>query len=621
MSFNHWLRNLGTALAPGPGQCNRGQRGSLQAVRHWPSFEVLEDRCLLSFSPVTSFPVGLSPSTVVTADFNNDGQFDLATLNENTISVLLGGGDGTFLSPLTSSSPDAYFFSQTVAVGDFNADSNLDLATPGNSQNGLGVSILLGNGDGTFAPAVPQAVWPGYGYDPFIAIGDLNADEKPDLVETFHFEGAFDVFVSARVLLGQGDGSFAPAGGQYFDFYDDVWISTPVLADFDGDENVDVAVVVENSVMLFLGKGNGFLQSPMKIATDSGALYLAVGDFNADGSPDLAATNYVSSVESDIIIMLGNGDGTFQAEQSFAAGAVAGGNTPYLQTVGDINGDVVPDLVVTSAGGVSVLLGNGDGSFSPPIMTATGSDPYSVVLADFNGDGRPDVAAPNFYLNTVSVLLNSGDWGPNPLPGDYNNNGTVDAADYSVWRDALGSHVANYSGADGNGNGVVDTADYDIWRSHFGMTLPEPTAGSGAAAPTSSAVAILIQEPAAIEEAPAEPTSASAKSNPTAERAAGFAVLEPPTRWQDFGSRSRRPIGHFRVNKVGGDDLLLLAIDRAGRSPQRDFGKSRDNGNDEPRADKGHCRNLIDEPLAVAIAPSTDLVEVFAHDPLKRSYR
>src|SRR6476660_4685855 len=149
MSFNSWLQNLRSALAPGRGQRHHGRRGSLRAATHRPNLEVLEDRCLLSFSPAVSFPAGINPQAVVTADFNGDGRLDLATANagDNTVSVLLGNANGTF-QPAQNSATGVY--PQSLAVGDFNADGKLDLATANTGD----VSVLLGNGNGTFqAPA------------------------------------------------------------------------------------------------------------------------------------------------------------------------------------------------------------------------------------------------------------------------------------------------------------------------------------------------------------------------------------------------------------------------------------------------------------------------------------
>src|SRR6185369_6804948 len=106
---------------------------------------------------------------------------------------------------------------------------------------------------------------------------------------------------------------------------------------------------------------------------------------------------------------------------------------------------------------------------------AAGQAPTDITVGDFNRDGRLDVAVTgsNAGSATVSVLLNDGNWpATSPtLPGDYNGNGAVDAADYVMWRKTLGSSVPNYTGADGSGNGVIDQGDQAVWRAHFGETI------------------------------------------------------------------------------------------------------------------------------------------------------
>jgi hypothetical protein len=190
MSFNSWLQNLRSALAPSRGQRHHGRRGSLRAATYRPNLEVLEDRCLLSFSPVASFPVGTNPQAVVTADFNGDGRLDLATPNygDNTVSVLLGNANGTF-QPAQNSATGAIPLS--LAVGDFNADGKLDLATANNGD----VSVLLGNGNGTFqAPANINL-----GSSPAsVAVGDFNADGKLDLGVTsnVYYPGSWGVITA-----------------------------------------------------------------------------------------------------------------------------------------------------------------------------------------------------------------------------------------------------------------------------------------------------------------------------------------------------------------------------------------------------------------------------------------
>src|SRR5262245_45438856 len=156
MSFHNWLQKVRSVLASSRGQRHHGRRASLRPAMHRPYLEILEDRCLLSFSPATSYPVGTLPDVATAADFNNDGRLDLATPNfhDDTATVLLGNGDGTF-DPAPKSPVGPY--PHSLAVGDFNNDGNLDLATAiYASSGGLDISTLLGNGDGTFAAGISQ---------------------------------------------------------------------------------------------------------------------------------------------------------------------------------------------------------------------------------------------------------------------------------------------------------------------------------------------------------------------------------------------------------------------------------------------------------------------------------
>ena len=117
---------------------------------------------------------------------------------------------------------------------------------------------------------------------------------------------------------------------------------------------------------------------------------MAIGDFNGDGFLDLAVAN---RTDNTVSILIGNGDGTFQAQVTYPTGAV-----PTSAIVGDFNGDGVLDLAVTDTDDntVSILIGNGDGSFQAEVAYATGNDPESVVVGDFNGDGALDLAVANY---------------------------------------------------------------------------------------------------------------------------------------------------------------------------------------------------------------------------------
>src|SRR5204863_381967 len=302
------------------------------------------------------FAVGLHPRSVATGDFNGDGVPDLAVASQfwccpvkpGTFSVLLGNSDGTFRAATifaSGSNPRA------VALGDFNADGKLDLVV---TVGSAGVSVLLGNGDGTFQAAVNYAT----GSSPYaVAVGDFNADGKVDLA--IANGDAADV----SVLLGNGDGTFQTTA---LTFSTGTWPSS-----------------------------------------------VAVGDFNADGRLDLAVANFGAASVSVLLgnpsAVLGGADGTFQAAPTYAAGT-----NPLAVTEGDFNRDGVPDLAVANRGSgdigrdtVSVLLGNGDGTFQAPAFFAVGGGAASVVVDDFNGDGVPDLAlaSPGYTTHHESYSL------------------------------------------------------------------------------------------------------------------------------------------------------------------------------------------------------------------------
>lgn len=336
---------------------------------------------------------GIYPSPVVAGDFNQDGKLDLAVANlvSDNITILLGNGDATFRTPLdysTGSGP------HSLAIGDFNGDGKLDLVTANNGPLGSGqpgntVSVLLGNGDGTFQAAVNY----GTGSGPWaLAVGDFNGDGKLDVVT------ANIASNSISVLLGNGDGTFQPAVS-YASGAQPMAIAT---GDFNGDGKLDLAVTsdIGANVSVLLGNGDGTFQTAVNYNTGGEPRSLALGDFNGDGKLDLAVAN---RSDSNISVLLGNGDGTFQAAVNYAVGI-----TPEALALADFNGDGKLDLVTanTNSSNVSVLLGNGDGTFEAHMDYSGVLQPESLATGDFNGDGRIDLAVPfTVGMDQVGILL------------------------------------------------------------------------------------------------------------------------------------------------------------------------------------------------------------------------
>lgn len=365
--------------------------------------------------PTTNYAVGNSPSFVATAILRTGSEInDLIVANsaDNTISVLLGNGDGTFKSQVTyplgaTTDTDPVW----IATGDFNNDGNVDLAVANKGSNTI--SIFLGNGDGTFKPATDIPT----GHSPVAVIAaNLNTNSTTNNNVDLAVVNQADNTVS--IFLGDGTGRFTPltptiATGR-----------TPTsiaAADFNDDGKIDLAVTnsADNTVSVFLGNGDGtFTQaSNSPFAVGNSPAYVAVGDFNAEGFPSLATANNGAPTSTNtgntVSILLNQLNSSGKPTANFLPPATQrdfpAGNGPVSIAVADYNIDGLPDLAVAAQtdNAVSILLNLGGGLFGPYFELPVGTSPASITTAVFNGNSRPDVATANYGSANVSVILNS----------------------------------------------------------------------------------------------------------------------------------------------------------------------------------------------------------------------
>ncbi len=379
-----------------------------------------------TFQPAVVYPVGPTPDAIVAGDFAGDGILDLAVTNSgsDTVSILMGNGDGTFRPAVAvpvGGGPDA------IVAGDFNGDGKLDLAVANGNDND--VSILLGHGDGTFEPQVTYAT----GNVPdAITAGDFDRDGKLDLAVANYFDN------TVSVLMGNGDGSFRP---QVVYPVGETTFASPcavVAADFSGNGVLDLAVSnqQEFTVSILMGNGDGTFQPDVNYPTGGEPGGIAVGDFNDDGKFDLAIAE---SGSSNVSIMVGDGDGTFQKPENLV---VAGALFSVGVAAGDFNGDGKLDLAVTNttSNNVAILLGDGGGHFPAPLLTQIGTV-LAMAAGDFNGDGRLDLAIAGGSGSEITILLGNGDGTFIPgqtsslrgnitalVTGDFNGDGRLDLA-------------------------------------------------------------------------------------------------------------------------------------------------------------------------------------------------
>jgi hypothetical protein len=396
---------------------------------------------------------GTNPQGIAAADFNQDGNMDLAVtnFNSNTITILFGNGQGAFsVQPSVSTGTNP----RGIAAADFSGDGYPDIVVANSGSNNVG--LLLNNGSGGFGTETTYST--GLRQPWAVAVGDFNNDQILDIVVGFD-----NIYNLIEVFLGQTtNGAFSGFGpqSQYSTGSTQGAPISVAVGDLNGDGNLDVAVAVQSQqgttgsdmVSIMLGDGTGALTLSTSYNTAPDPVSVVAANLNGDGNLDLA----VAAGEGNIVtVFWGNGDGTFGGQVNCGTGdipsAVAAANltnaangtndliisnamgnsfsvimnngndtfesrldyvagpNPESVVMADLHGKGIPDLAFadSNASQISVTLGNGDGTFQPPTSytTGTATDPVFIVEGDFNQDGIPDLAVVNNATSTVSVFL------------------------------------------------------------------------------------------------------------------------------------------------------------------------------------------------------------------------
>lgn len=430
-----------------------------------------------TFQGTQLIPAGIAPRWVDTADFNGDGKTDMVAADEigGSLTVLLGQGNGKFPTSSTFTFPSLADGTSldlaSVVAADFNGDGKPDAAAVANEAQTL--AVAYGTGTGTFQNPL---TFPTGNAPVMLAAGDLNRDGKPDLVVANSGATFGNGPAGVSVFLNTGTGFQSPKNIAVGSI-----VQSVAIADVNLDGNPDLIVADAGDLLtsnpggvwVLLGAGNGSFQTPKSLPVGSYPNWVSVGDVNNDGKPDLVVITQNPLFTYFVAVLLGNGDGTFQAP-NFLAASQTGANL----IIKDFNGDGKPDLVVTNCCGIDPMtyfLGNGDGTFQPEATFSGGPSIIYSATADFNGDGKPDLGVING--GGIAVLLNETQA---PATQAFNN---AEAAGGStnIAQSSLVSAYAN--GSTDLGPAIGLTAQSAAWPTNLGGTTVSVMDSSGTSRP------------------------------------------------------------------------------------------------------------------------------------------
>jgi len=392
---------------------------------------------------------------IVYVDVNGDGIPDLVQTS-SMLNIWIGNGDGTFALPVNGNSyVEDSGGPLTLALADFNADGNLDIAQLGSDYKQI--SVFTGNGKGSFhgAPMLASTT------DSSPSPSDLGLDDVADVQGKGYSSALFYDNGGVVTALGDGKGGFTYVVGLPSAAVPLLNYIEPVQADFNGDGKQDLLIAnTDGSLLVALSNGDGTFQTPVSVglpALDCQINYAATGDLNGDGKTDIvvayvgdAACGGSGTTSSGYFVALGKGDGTFLTPTFTAYGSEL-----YAVTLADMNRDGNLDLLlddapfqVSGAFAVDLLPGIGDGTFAAGTTVKSGSMISQVIAGDYNSDGKPDL-----------ILLSEGEQNDTDtdttagillLPG--NGDGTFGA----LTQIGTGNFFWNGSLTDVNNDGIPD---------------------------------------------------------------------------------------------------------------------------------------------------------------------
>jgi hypothetical protein len=361
--------------------------------------EVAAQQALFALAPGSPITVGGYPGNVMFSDVNNDGKLDLlaASSKEPRITVLVGQGNGQFSAAQTKPIllPDP---PSDMAVGDINSDNTPDLAI--SSHDSYGVMLLLGDGQGSFvlAPNSPVVMKTGHhAHTHGMQLGDVNHDGNLDILTA----NSEDNDIS--VVLGNGKGDFVPASGSPFAVGRSPYPLT--LGDVNHDGNLDIVSTstaeFNPALTLLLGNGKAEFQRIHLATRTVRPWFVAIGDVNGDVNPDIVVTH---AERLELTVLSGDGTGNFTEIDGSPFNLE---HSAWHIALVDVNADGNIDVVAAADEGVVVMLNKGQGDFTPapgsPFLTAKGS--WRLSVGDVNGDSKPDIATSNLENDSVSILL------------------------------------------------------------------------------------------------------------------------------------------------------------------------------------------------------------------------